>query len=106
MLSLACKDMMYVQQLLREIRDKKGSSERVRAFTDNTAAIDIVKAYSASGRSKHFERWIAYVRDLYQRHIIELFYLSTDKMPADIFTKALPRESFVRFRDFLLGLSG
>ena len=38
-LSLACKDMMYVKQLLNEIRDKKGSSERVRAFTDNEAFV-------------------------------------------------------------------
>ena len=73
---------------------------------DNTAAIDIVKAYCASGRSKHFERWIAYIRDLYQRHVIEIFHLATDKMPADIFTKALPRESYVRFRDTLLGMRG
>ena len=73
------------------------------AFTDNTASIDIVKAHGTTARTKHFERWIAYIRDLYQRFIIHVKHVATDKMPADIFTKALPYEPFVAFRNFLLG---
>ena len=46
---------------------------------------------------------MAYVRDLYQRFIIHVKHVATDKMPADIFTKALPYEPFVAFRNFLLG---
>ena len=42
-------------------------------------------------------------RYLFQRGIIKIKHITTDQMPADIFTKALPRESFVKFRDFLLG---
>ena len=38
-----------------------------------------------------------------QRGIIKIKHITTDQMPADIFTKALARESFVKFRDFLLG---
>ena len=60
-------------------------------------------AHGTTARTKHFERWIAYVRDLFQRGIIKIKHITTDQMPADIFTKALPRESFVKFRDFLLG---
>ena len=103
MLSLGCKDMMYIKQLIAEIRPAHPPG-RVKAYTDNTAAIDIVKAYSVSARTKHFERWIGYVRDLYQRSVIELSHLSTDQMPADIFTKALPVDPFIRFRHFLLGM--
>ena len=40
---------------------------------------------------------------LFQRGIIKIKHITTDQMPADIFTKALARESFVKFRDFLLG---
>ena len=79
------------------------SSSIARALTDNTATVDIVKSLGASGKSKHFERWVTYVRDLYQRFIITVKHLGTDKMPADIFTKALPRESFALFRSILLG---
>ena len=53
--------------------------------------------------TKHFERWITYVRDLYQRKIITITHLGTDEMPADIFTKPLPYLSYTRFRRILLG---
>ena len=53
-------------------------------------------------KSKHFERWAAYVRDLYQRHIISVTHISTDDMTADIFTKALPFDVFVKHRATLL----
>ena len=49
------------------------------------------------------ERWAAYVRDLYQRHIIAVSFKPTTAMPADIFTKALPEDLFKLFRDVLLG---
>ena len=48
--SLACKDMMYVRQLMAELRpDKLGAS--VDVFTDNTAAVDIIKAHGVTSRT-------------------------------------------------------
>ena len=64
---------------------------------------DIIKAHGLTARTKHFERWAAYVRDLYQRHIIAVSFKPTTAMPADIFTKALPEDLFKLFRDVLLG---
>ena len=101
-LSLGCKDAMFLKQLLAELRPNK-LPPCMTAFTDNTACIDIVKAHGTTARTKHFERWIAYIRDLYQRSIINVKHVTTDKMPADIFTKALPYEPFTKFRSFLLG---
>ena len=80
-------------------------ADRITAYTDNSATVDIAKSHGATGKSKHFERWISYVRDLYQRFIINVKHVTTDKMPADIFTKALPYVSFTNFRAFLLGTS-
>ena len=65
--------------------------------------IDIIKAHGLTARTKHFERWAVYVRDLYQRHIIAVSFKPTTAMPADIFTKALPEDLFKLFRDILLG---
>jgi hypothetical protein len=102
--SLGCKDAMFVKQLLAELRPKATPQIVIHAFIDNTAAIDIVKSHGASGRTKHFERWITYVRDLYQRKIVTVSHLKTDEMPADIFTKPLPYLTFTKFRKMLLGM--
>ena len=104
-LSLGCKDLMYVKQLVAELRPGR-IPPRVPVHTDNTAAIDIIKAVGVTGRTKHFERWITYVRDLYHRYIVDVKYTPTDEMPADIFTKALGAEKFKQFRSFLLNVNG
>ena len=46
---------------------------------------------------------MGHVWTLYQRHIIAVSFKPTTAMPADIFTKALPEETFKLFRSFLLG---
>ena len=103
-LSLGCKDAMFVTQLLAEIRPRATKQIIVSAFVDNTAAIELVKSHGASGRTRHFERWITYVRDLYQRSILAVKHVSTHDMPADIFTKPLPYLVFTKFRHILLGM--
>ena len=62
----------------------------------------LAKAQGLTAKSKHFERWAAYVRDLFQRHIIGVEYVNTDDMPADIFTKPLPFDAFAKHRATLL----
>ena len=101
-LSPGAKDLMFTFQLMAELRPGK-LTRPIKAFVDNTAAIDIVKAKGATGRSKHFERWVHYVRDLVSRQIIVLEHVPTEQMPADIFTKALPYDPFTYFRSILLG---
>ena len=90
-----------MKQLVASLRPGKAPQE-VEAYVDNTATIDIIKAQGVTARTKHFERWVSYVRDLYQRYIIRVTHVATDEMHADIFTKALPRVKYEKFRAFLL----
>ena len=101
-MSLGVKDARYTKMLMAELRPHKKISY-IDGRCDNTAAIDIIKAHGLTARSKHFERWAAYVRDDYQRGILTLKHCTTDRMITDIFTKALPHDAFKRFRDALLG---
>ena len=101
-LSMGTKDARYTKMLMAELRPHK-KVHTVDGRCDNTAAIDIIKAHGLTARSKHFERWAAYVRDIYQRGILAIKHVTTDRMVADIFTKALPLDAYKRFRDALLG---
>ena len=66
--------------------------------------MSIVKANGVTARTKHFERWISYARDLYQRGIIRIKHIGTDDMAADIFTKPLGAVKFTKFRKILLNI--
>ena len=100
-MSLGAKDAKYIKMLIAELRPEKYPST-IEGYCDNTAAIDIIKAHNLTAKSKHFERWSAYVRNLYQRGILGLTHITTDVMTADIFTKALPHDAFRRHRSTLL----
>ena len=52
-------------------------------------------------QSKHIDIRYHFLRDCVQRGTIWLEYIQTDEQVADIFTKALCRQSFVKFRDKL-----
>ena len=51
--------------------------------------------------SKHIEIKYHFLRDCVHRGTIRLEYTQTDEQVSDIFTKALCRQSFVKFRDKL-----
>ena len=48
--------------------------------------------------SKHIDIRYHFLRDCVQRGTIRLEYIHTDEQVADVFTKALCRQSFVKFR--------
>ena len=52
-------------------------------------------------RSKHIYIRYHFLRDCVQRGTIRLEYIQTYEQVADIFTKALCRHSFIKFRDKL-----
>jgi hypothetical protein len=52
-------------------------------------------------RSKHIEMKYHFIKDMVQRHTINLQYIRTDEQIADILTKPLSLGKFVYFRDKL-----
>jgi hypothetical protein len=61
-------------------------------LADNQGAIKLSKNPQHHSRSKHIDVKYHFIRNSYQNGLIELAYIPTAEMVADILTKALPRE--------------
>jgi hypothetical protein len=98
-LTQAAQDVEWVRELLTELGQDVDKPTQV--WEDNQACIKIAKNPVNQGRTKHLGRRVGFVRDALELEIIQLDYLPTDDMIADIFTKALPRQKFEKFRAHL-----
>ena len=98
--STAMKDTRFVRFICEEInRPCVGPTPH---FIDNSAAYHLVRNVGVSARTKHFERWMHYLRDMYARHVASIHLVPDTCMVADIFTKPLYRAKFSWCRDYLL----
>ena len=84
--------------LLEEIGYKLGL---LPICSDNQGAIFISSNPITERRSKHIDIRYHYVRELVEDKKVEVFYVSTDDNPADLFTKNLGRIKFLKFRGML-----
>ena len=60
-------------------------------FIDNQSALSVAKNPEHHGRMKHLDLRFFWLRDEVQKKTISIFYCPTDRMPADVLTKALPK---------------
>ena len=90
------------RQLLKELGFPQIDPTPV--FEDNASAITLATKWSGNNkRTKHFSIRIHFLLEQYTTSVIELVHLSTDYQIADILTKPLPTDQFLRLRDLLLG---
>ena len=74
--------------------------------TDNSAAYGIITKPGQAARTSHFERATMLAKRLYQLFVITPYLVGTALMLADIFTKALNDDDFLKFRSVLMNLKG
>jgi hypothetical protein len=72
-------------------------------FEDNKSTIHMVEQGTDRGKTKHMDVRFHYIRELVLNGSIQLKHQSTFLMVADIMTKALPTEAFLRLRPLLMG---
>ena len=101
--AIAAKDLMYVINVLADLRVNVRMP--VPIHCDNQAAIAAIRNPSVTARNRHYERWMLYGREEYMRKISTPVYISTKEQVGDIFTKALDKTTFLKFRAILLNLS-
>ena len=75
-----------------------------RLYEDNQGAIAFAKNPVAHARTKHIDIRYHFIREQVQKGVVDLKFIGTRDMIADIFTKPLPKEQFRKLL-LLLGVS-
>lgn len=73
-----------------------------KMYCDNESAIQIAKGPVASGRTKHIDVRMHWIREMSDANRIDLVYRNTKDLHADMLTKNLPQPAFEKHRDALM----
>jgi hypothetical protein len=82
----ACKEAKYLKRLLSEL---VGFNNHIGINVDNKSALDLASNPVYHSRTKHIDVMHHFVREIVKKGIVNLQYLCTEEMIADIFTKSL-----------------
>ena len=72
---------------------------------DNAATNTLIQQEGASARTRYFERATLLVKRAVLLLMLSPYLIKTDMMAADIFTKATPRDTFIKMRNFLMNVN-
>ena len=87
------QEIIWLRNLLKEIGfEVKGASI---LKLDNQSAIAVSRNPEHHGRMKHLDLRHYWLRDACKAGLVDVQYISTKRMPADILTKTLPRPAVV-----------
>ena len=93
----ACQ-VTWIQSLLGELGYKL---KPVPVCGDNQGSIFMASNPVTETRSKHIDIKYHGIREAISRGLIELFFIDGAKNPADLLTKNLPQDKFLKFRSQL-----
>ena len=72
---------------------------QVTLYMDNQGSISLAKSYENSKRSKHIDIKQHFIKDIVRKKIIKLEYVSLKENIADVMTKALTGNRFIKLRN-------
>ena len=97
----ATKEAIHLRDLLQNLSVKV--QKPIEIFVNNQACIALSKQSTHCGKTKHFALKLHFIRELVERGELELKYLQTDLMIADVLNKGLGKTKYARFCAALLG---
>ena len=92
----ACQ-AVWILNLLQDLKIKV--NKPLKLMIDNKSAINLARNPVLHGRSKHIETKYHFLRHQVQRGVLEVVHCSTQKQLADVLTKAIKTDQFLRLRD-------
>ncbi|KAH9648545.1 hypothetical protein KPL70_025633 [Citrus sinensis] len=90
---------IWLSNLLKEL--SLAQEEPTEICVDNKSAIALSKNPVFHDRSKHIDTRYHFIRECIARKEVQIKYVKSQDQAADIFTKPLKQEDFVRFRSLL-----
>ena len=96
-------------QLLQELKDRELGGAHAKpvvhckVFEDNTGAFALAMVPRMRPRTKHINLVYHHSREYERDGMIKVLSVGTKDQIADMFTKPLPQNDFVKFRKKLMG---
>lgn len=99
-LCAGCKVLIFIYNLVMEL----GTTVTLpmQTHTDNDATRLSTINPGTTARTKHYEIWMRYCRELYLKLMIGINWVPTKEQIADIFTKPLDKTTFLYLRTLLM----
>ena len=103
-LSQALREVIPIMQLLREIHDRGITGMYIppkvycKAFEDNSGALHMATVHKVRPRTKHINQVYHHFRSHVRDGSITIHPISTTEQIADIFTKALDKNTLIHLR--------
>jgi hypothetical protein len=97
-ITAAIQEIMYLSNLLRELRVPIG---KVVLYSDNQAAIALSEHDTNHRRSKHISMRKFFIREKIEQGIVQIKWIPTYNMIADIFTKNVSKNILIKMRNII-----
>jgi hypothetical protein len=94
-----CKELKYLRMLIEELTGKRVEAE---LCVDNQSAIKLIESGQVTRRSKHIDVRYHYISEQLKEKLFSIRYCNAEIQVADILTKPLLSDKFVKFSDIML----
>lgn len=100
-LTEAGREAVYLRAFLSELGLGNLCEGATTIYCDSQGAQSLMRNPVHHSRTKHIDIRHHYIRELYKKGVVNVRYISTTDMPADVMTKALGSTSHERCVDGL-----
>ena len=107
-LSSALREAIPLIELVKEMREKsivsipQNAKVYCKCFEDNSGALELAKTPKLRPRTKHINIIYHHFRDAVKKGMVEIFSIDTEDQIADILTKPLNQNLFMKHRKRLM----